>query len=478
MRIWGEFENPYNSEQIEKVGNFFNVTCLMIKRIFFQVLIISFVTGCASTNKIIIYDELPKEVDSFIINEGIISQHSEHIKYRRKGKTIAVISLSEPVIVAQAEQKERWGYYQFPVISKTDEGTLIVEWQMQDDSHESYGVKSERAYTPMMSKNGGLTWGPQDRSYNAIRRGNNVRLSDGRFLQFKTLAAQDISNYYNFPKAVAKRGNYSFYLMESLPDNLQGLYFTYQSPKEGIKVIHSKLNDPSYLRYSIDGLMPIVWWGNIKELADKSLVAGVYPAYYLESNGDVSKGSVSFYQSKDGGYTWDILSRIPFINDGVANVIGNNSFEEPAFEVLNDSTFICVMRSGATSPLYRTFSKDKGRTWTIPEPFTPNGVRPVLMSLKNGVLVLASGRPGVQLRFSFDNGKCWTDAIDMVPFMNDDGSYVRDVSCGYTSLIESDNDDDSFYIVYSDFTTKNSVGETRKTIWFRKIKIKNKIQYK
>ena len=120
--------------------------------------------------------------------------------------------------------------------------------------------------------------------------------------------------------------------------------------------------------------------------------------------------------------------------------------------------------------MYKTFSYDRGKTWTDPVPFTPNGVLPNLLQLDNGVLVLSSGRPGVQLRFSLDGtGERWTEPIDMVHFMNVDGSYTRDVSCGYTSMIE--NGRDSFFLVYSDFTTKNSEGEPRKSIWCRKVRI-------
>ena len=53
--------------------------------------------------------------------------------------------------------------------------------------------------------------------------------------------------------------------------------------------------------------------------------------------------------------------------------------------------------------------------------------------------------------------------------MKKDGTYVRDVSCGYSSIIE--NDENSFFIVYSDFTTKNDEGQGRKSIWFRKVTV-------
>ena len=111
-------------------------------------------------------------------------------------------------------------------------------------------------------------------------------------------------------------------------------------------------------------------------------------------------------------------------------------YVEPAFEILADGTFICVMRTGMVTPMLKSFSYDNGRTWTVPEPFTPNGVDPNLLLLQNGVLVLASGRPGVQLRFSFDGkGDSWSEPLDLIPFMHEDGSYNTNVSCSYPALL-------------------------------------------
>lgn len=407
------------------------------------------------------------------IHEGYVSQREETVLVKKGRKTIARIHLSEPVVVAQAEHEEKWGYFQFPSIGRAEDGTLIVSWQMKDDSPKTYGVKSVRHNTPMMSKDGGKTWQPQDKEYERFVKGYNVVMSDGSKLQVNTPKAKDIRSYKSFPKPVVKEENGEYFLEDSLPTDLQGVYFNYNKPGYNVRTIHSRLNDPGLVRAATDNLLPVVWWGNIKQLNDLSLVAGVYPCDYVLESGELLKGGVSFYRSTDEGKSWSVIGKIPPDSTSYSRKgkWDEDGFSEPAFEILADSTFLCVMRTGMTAPMYKSFSNDFGKSWSKTEAFTPNGVKPKLLTLGNGVLVLASGRPGIQLRFSVDGtGRNWTEPIEMMPYMNEDGSFTRDVSCGYTSLLKEG--ENSFYLVYSDFTRRNKLGEIRKTILCRKISIK------
>ena len=54
--------------------------------------------------------------------------------------------------------------------------------------------------------------------------------------------------------------------------------------------------------------------------------------------------------------------------------------------------------------------------------------------------------------------------------MDEDGKYdIWSNSCGYSNLLKLD--DKTFYMVYSDFNSKDEKGEFRKAIMFRKIMI-------
>ena len=404
------------------------------------------------------------------IHEGYVSRKEETVLVKDGRKTIAEVYLSEPVMVAMAEQEEKWGYFQFPFITRTDDNSMYISWQMAADTYKSIGKKSIRKPLPLVSNDGGNTWISQEVKSFGLSGNIHGVMEDGSILQIMIPKPKDINNYPNFPKSVGKSGEYSFYPMEQLPEDLQGVYLNLWDNKRKSKVIHANINDPGALRYSIDGVMPIPWSGTIRQLADRSLIAGVYPSYYLDENNEVKPCGVAFYSSLDRGYNWSVIGKIPFKADVSAKLHGSKEFDETAFEILKDSTFICVMRSGSTAPLFKTFSYDRGNTWTKPEAFTPNGVKPKLMLLDNGVLVLVSGRPGVQIRLSLDgSGNNWTAPVEMVPFMKK-GSYERDVSCGYGSIIQ--DGPNTFCIVYSDFTTKDQYGFKRKSIWFRKVSIK------
>ncbi len=405
------------------------------------------------------------------IRQGFISEKSDTIRVLRNGVNAAIVTLSEPVIVAQAENKEIWGYFQFPVLYKADNEIIVVGWSMRADSYTAYGDKSA-GYR--MSKDSGRTWEVLDGDYFMRGRGEIV-LKNGDVLQQENPASKDINDYTNFPEPVNKEpiAGYNFYLESELPSDLQGVYFNYWHMQTGKKeFIHSSLIDPNLLRCTINGYMPIVWWGEIKNEKDGTLVAGVYGGLYQNTEGDVLRTGISFYRSNDIGKSWSLIGKIPYQPGGKLYLFdGNDGFTEPSFEILKNGTYLCVMRTSSSTPMYKSFSEDKGEHWTEPEAFTPNGVKPFLFQLGNGVLVLTSGRPGVQIRFCLDgDGKIWTEPIEMMPFIDEDGNYdLWGITCGYTSVLKVD--DNTFYLVYSNFKNKNNNGEDRKTIMFRKVQV-------
>lgn len=408
------------------------------------------------------------------IREGYVSQKKETVKIIRNGKVAAKVKLGKPIMVAQAEEEESWGYFQFPSICRSDNGRLIVSWQMNADSHKAYG---QGVNGRVMSRSKGKTWEPLDQKY-FIRGGMSVQLNNGDVIQIFTPVSKDISQYSSFPEPLYNDSSLrmKFYLEKDLPDDLKGMYLSVRDgrTKESMR-IHGELDDPGLMRYAIDGLMPIMWWGEIKELEDGSLVGGIYRTYYKDLDDGTPKSCITFYKSQDGGSHWKAIGRIPYrideIQDKSLKYDSTRGYSEASFDILKDGTYFCVLRTGYNTPMYRCYSYDEGRTWTEPIAFTSNGVKPQLLRLGNGVTALASGRPGLQLRFCLDgDGEVWTEPIEMLPFMDEDGNYdMWGFGCGYPQLFKVKNN--VFYLVYSDFKTLDENGAYRKAIMFRKIKV-------
>lgn len=401
------------------------------------------------------------------IHEGYVSMHEEKIRILRNGEPVAIVRLSEPQIIAQSERNEEWGFFQFPKIFRAANGNLLVYWQMREDSYTAYG---EEGYGVYMSSDEGETWGVLDRGY-FIRGSRRYEFPNGNVLEVIDRKPKDVNSYTSFPDPVNTEpiNGYNFYYENELPEDLRGVYFVLWDKNSNVRdTIHSSIIDSgSLLRYSIDDKIPMEWWGDFREKGDGALVTGIYPVFYVNSEGKVLNYTTSFYESKDWGHSWSCIGSIPQRKE----YDGGEGYSEPTFVILNNGVYLCVMRTGSISPMVRSFSFDYGKSWSEPEPFTPNGVYPQLLLLDSGMLILASGRPGLQLRFCIDgDGMTWTEPIEMMPIMNENGNIdVWGRSCGYPYIMPVDSN--TLYMVYSDFKTKDINGEYRKSIIFRRIEV-------
>jgi len=406
---------------------------------------------------------------------GVACWQAETVDYRRPGKPAVKVRFREPVTVAVAPEPVGWGYYQFPGIARWDDGTLFVGYSKAADSIKSYGVGDSGG---MISRDGGKTWSAPDGKHGV----SGLLLPNGDRIVITTPKAQPIESL-NLPKPIGSASDtYSpaaplLYRLQDLPEDLQTVRLNRMVKGTSDWVPEqAKLVDPRALRYSLSGLFPIVWWGDVRVAPDNSLIAGVYPGYFLRDDGTAdSKDHTFFYRSTDSGRTWTIQGRILYEPDVKADPKGDKrmGFTEPAFEILADGSLFCVMRTtdgAGIGPMYWSRSTDLGKTWSKPKAFAENGVLPKLLRLGNGVLVLSSGRPGVQLRFSTDGkGEDWTEPFEMVPMTETRDVWTDADSCGYTSLIATGPD--SFIIAYSHFKHHTKDGP-RKAILVREVQVR------
>jgi hypothetical protein len=146
-----------------------------------------------------------------------------------------------------------------------------------------------------------------------------------------------------------------------------------------------------------------------------------------------------------------------------------DGFSEPQIALLPDGSILAFLRTtdgNGVGPLYWTRSLDGGDTWMPPAVFDHLGVWPQVQVLKNGVILVAYGRPGLFLRSAIDPaGKRWGMRRAIV----EPGELGQD-TCSYASLLALP--DGGALIAYSDFHVLGPNGQPRKTILVRRIEIR------
>lgn len=108
---------------------------------------------------------------------------------------------------------------------------------------------------------------------------------------------------------------------------------------------------------------------------------------------------------------------------------------EPAIIALSDTELICVMRTGTrqgtagislnveAEDMLLARSLDGGLTWKRSRMHV-QGVMPKVIKMSNGMLVLATGRPGNRIYFSVDGGRRWGGEIQLSPYSQMSSGYM------------------------------------------------------
>jgi len=408
------------------------------------------------------------------------------------------VTPGDPVVVAMGPPGEqRWGWYQFPSIARLADGAIHVDFNVTADSITSYGKGGHLSY---VSEDQGKSWVPLGEyegspegdaacgAPGARARGiDGLLLPSGDRIALGSKVAEPVESV-SFPEPVgigfasycSTKDPAPLYRLQGLPPEWRGFPLRRLRPGETEwQTEFARLDDPADIRGPVEGLFHITICGRLRLAPDGSIIAGVYPSRHLRDDGSVNPfGGVQFHRSTDEGRTWQASGRIPYQPDLQADPIGDlraGGFTEPSFEVLDDGSLYCVLRTtdgNGVGPLYASRSLDAGQSWSEPLVIAPNGVEPQLLQLENGVLVLSTGRPGVQVRVSPDGrGESWSSPVEMVPLASPDclHSFGHHTSCGYTKLLATGPD--RFMVVYSDFTRKNDEGLQCKSVLVSEIRV-------
>jgi hypothetical protein len=383
------------------------------------------------------------------------------------------VTVSEPILVAEAPVDVReWGWYQFPVLDRTTDGRIALTFHVHPDSARSYGLAPDvpnRGYSSDSGKTWTLARGTEPTAGLLLPNGERLRTVLPKSLPAAGLALPApagtvIGTYGKLP--------YVCYRHDELPEAFRGVPLSrLRRGATQWSDERARLDDPAALRYTVEGVFPVVWVGDLHVAADGALLAVVYPGRI--AGAEFAHLHAACYRSADAGHSWQLQGRIFYRPDPAADphAAERDGFTEPGSVLLRDGSLLAVLRTtdgNGVGPMYAARSTDAGKTWSPPRVCAPGGVLPRLLALGNGVLVLSAGRPGAWLRFSADGrGEHWTEPRELVPVVSPD---VQADTCGYTSLLPLG--DDAFLVAYSWFNRPGADGRPHKSILVRRVTVR------
>jgi len=383
------------------------------------------------------------------------------------------LDLGDPVVAAvSAPNETRWGFTQFPALSRLPDGRILLYYADTEDASETHGHRAPA----LISDDDGETWQPFTGEPDPIRPHYAItEVYDGEFLVIPSI------RYFNVKEA-------GIPLPEPVAETyVYGPLFTYRATDfppevlEHFRWLDARRWHPETGRWEDEKVEYgttdlLVWKREGSDLLPRTfferpalrhrgelLYADYRVRYALEDGLVARKGATDLMVSLDNGHSFEHRSVV-----GVDRT-GRDLMGEPTLAETSEGGLVCVLRKTDhdQKPMVITWSGDGGRTWDDPVEFCEFGVFPCLQRLRSGPLVLSYGRPGVHVRVSWDGtGRDWSDPFALIAGDPED---TQRHSCGYTSLLELS--EGALLIAYSDFKYKDAEGIGRKAILTRRIAV-------
>ena len=186
--------------------------------------------------------------------------------------------------------------------------------------------------------------------------------------------------------------------------------------------------------------------------------------------------------SEDEGKTWKYRSTIASMPDMPFGCCGDGG--EMSLAKASDGSLICAMRTDMSIEGYPCdtlicISHDNGYTWTKPRKVADSSVTPHVVALKDGIVILIYGRPGVHFKISEDNGKTWSGSYPIIgktlaEELADGKSYMDAKyfdTCSYSNTFVEKLSESSVLVLYNNVKYDDGDGKHHKAAFVRKITI-------
>lgn len=435
------------------------------------------------------------------------------------------VSFGAPVVVLLAPPGEmRWGYYQFPKLSRIGKGRLAVSYHVAPDCTSSYGTHQPTR----VSDDDGQSWRDARPGEIEATTAGAIVFPDGEALRIPRrtpLAAGTLklpTKHVTHTDQFGRRSE--CYRLGDLPVRLQGMKTLRRDPgKREWRAETARLDVPGLvvLRYRWDS--SAAGWKDPDHLVqphldteffqvntpDNGLLLFCHAALFNPDGTLPERKAMCVFRTDDRGRSWrlwgvpgwfrdedkQIAATKPFLDDPDSNYnrlwggrdrapVPNTRVDglfEPGVAAFGGGRMVCVMRTssgGTHEPTYASRSTDWGRTWTVPEILTPFGVMPKLVRLDNGIVAMVYGRPGVQLLFCSDGrGENWHTPVNFLPDPGEAtrasagvrGGARKTDTCANCTVLKTGPD--RFLVAYSDFRHDRAPGYRIKAICVREVRV-------
>jgi len=314
---------------------------------------------------------------------------SAHHSVLLKGLTLV---LSRPRVVAETAVGRCW----YPDLLRFSTGELMLNYSLNADANDN----RHNSQVVCISTDQGRTF---DFTYDVNGFHNSggeprISLADGRIVGTSAFLRPDppgqwrrfVAHYWSYENGGRR------YTVDAWGATVEGLPRDVERLRTTTRTWWGRIN----------------WFGDIVELESGTWISTIS----MRFRGDKRESTLAVI-SRDAGCHWHYLSTVAGA-DAISDA--KEGFDEPCLIRLADGDLMCVSRVGPheDQKLARTYSSDGGKTWSPIDRLPAFSVAPQMCRIKNGILALSTGRPGLFLWLATDpRGNHW-QSLDVMVYHN------------------------------------------------------------
>lgn len=339
----------------------------------------------------------------------------------------------EVLDTVKIHESHKYGY--FPSVQMLSTGELICDFSLDADKHDVEG----NFWAYVISEDKGKTWGMRNTAGFVYREAAYTRdpaLPDGSMLNvagYPLPSAGDDYRNINAGSVVISNGGKTILFNRDVRIHLP-------KPAGRQKMTDEVENFADLGLGKIKEAACMVFSGTIVQSRD----GGWLTVMYGKLQGDEYFRTIVVKSDREGK-KWNYVSTI--VGDEAAKKAmlaekepKTEGFCEPRMIRLKDGRLFVVMRRGSNNMIYKSWSKDEGRTWSQPVTIGFRGVEPAMMEMQDGTLALCTGRPdAIAVRFSVNGGETWTNTTGLTKgfeHKNPSKPHATQKSTCYTGMVE------------------------------------------